>query len=157
MPIHKTKDVGKLNLSRWTLALFVAFSLLISACSSGDEAQPPSSTSNGAPAVAEPQEVPGHSQLFAQSGCVACHSVSRETKGMLGPSLAGLVPRSTETVNDLAYTGSAETVEAYIRESILQPQVYVVPGYPSVMPQTYEASLSENELTQLVDYLLTLK
>jgi len=58
---------------------------------------------------------------------------------------------------DPDYTGNAATVEAYIRESILEPEAYTVEGYSPLMPKTYAASLDEEELAALVDYLLTLK
>jgi cytochrome c2 len=120
----------------------LALSLWLAACSSSAAAEPKSTN------------VP---PIFAENGCIACHSVEPDGSQDLGPSLAGLATRSTQTIADPTYTGEADTVEAYLRESILNPEIYVVSGFTPLMPKTYVASLDEQELTELVNYLLTLK
>ena len=45
---------------------------------------------------------------------------------------------------------------AYINESIHDPQAYVVSGYPPVMP-SFRGTLTEEEISQVVAYLLTKK
>ena len=100
----------------------------------------------------------GPAGLFAEKGCIACHSaVTGEDRAELGPTLVGIAARSAETIQSGDYSGEAETVEEYIRESIIEPQVYLVPEYEPLMPQTYESTLNEAELTSLVDYVLTLE
>lgn len=69
----------------------------------------------------------------------------------------GVATTRAKILQDPVYTGDAGTVEAYIRESIIDPRVYIVDGYASVMPETYRASLSEEELTTLISYVLTLE
>jgi hypothetical protein len=50
------------------------------------------------------------------------------------------------------------TAEAYIRQSITEPNAYLAGDYPpGIMPAKYVEALSPNELDGLVDYLLTLK
>jgi cytochrome c2 len=95
--------------------------------------------------------------VFTQNGCIACHSVEPDGPQQVGPPLAGLAASAAETIAAPGYTGNAATVEDYIRESILEPETYVVEGYSPLMPKTYAASLDEAELAELVDYLLTLK
>jgi nitric oxide reductase subunit C len=104
-------------------------------------------------------------QLFAAvpPGCVACHSTAPGVV-LVGPSLAGIATRAAETVRTEAYTGSATTAEAYIRESILQPSAYIVPGQPtfqaagrSIMPEDYGTTLTEEQVDHLVAYLMTLR
>ena len=45
--------------------------------------------------------------------------------------------------------------EAYLRESILQPNARAVAGYEAVMP-TYQGQLSEEQVLQLIAYIKSL-
>ncbi|MAL99319.1 c-type cytochrome [Hydrocarboniclastica marina] len=102
--------------------------------------------------------------LFSSTppGCFACHSVAKGVS-MAGPSLAGIALTAESVLNSDDYTGEATTVGEYIRESIVNPSAYVVPGQmyssggQSFMPANYELDLTEQEVDQLVEYLLTLK
>ncbi len=87
--------------------------------------------------------------LFSQRGCAACHARTADAPELDGPSLHGLFGRLT-SLRD------GETVvidEAYVRESILEPQVRVTSGYESTMPHL---PVSEEELDGLIAYLRTL-
>ena len=46
--------------------------------------------------------------------------------------------------------------EAYIRESIVQPQAKVVAGFQPVMP-TFQGLVTEEQLLQLIAYVKSLK
>lgn len=88
--------------------------------------------------------------VFVGAGCGACHTSSDAgTAGLLGPSLDGLGQVAVSRVSGLS-------PDAYIRQSILEPGMYVVDGYTPVMPANFGTKLSENEIDILVDYLLTL-
>jgi len=115
------------------------------------------SSASANPAAGEQPAATGE-ELFAKNGCIACHAVTAtDQTERLGPSLAGLAARAETTIQSAQYSGKATTIEAYTRESILQPQLYLVAGYNPLMPPTYESSLSQQELDILVDYLLTLE
>ena len=45
--------------------------------------------------------------------------------------------------------------EAYIRESILQPQAKVVAGFEPVMP-TFQGLVTEEQVVQLIEYVKSL-
>lgn len=93
--------------------------------------------------------------LFIQKGCIACHTVTEgDTPEETGPSIVGVVDRTKTTLQSPDYTGDAKTVEDYFRESILQPEIYLVSDYEPLMPQTYQASLTEQEIVDLIEYLL---
>ena len=94
--------------------------------------------------------------IFAENGCVACHAVTSDAPPGIGPSLAGVASRSREAIQKPDYTGAAETVEAYLWESITNPSVYLAQEQGATMPNTYQQSLEEQEITNLVAYLLTL-
>ena len=105
-------------------------------------------------------------QLFAQqvkqasgtnASCLACHSlVPGEVK--TGPSLAGVATRAETRV-------AGETAEQYIRHSIQQPNAFIVPDNPaymgangkSLMPEGLGNLMSNQDLADLIAYLLTLR
>jgi mono/diheme cytochrome c family protein len=105
-------------------------------------------------------------QLFAQqvkqasgtnASCIACHSlVPGEVK--TGPSLAGVATRAETRV-------AGETAEQYTRQSIQQPNAFLVPDNPayvgangkSLMPEGLGNLMSKQDLADLIAYLQTLK
>lgn len=88
-------------------------------------------------------------QEFAALGCVTCHR--DDTQGR-GPSLAGIFGKTQQMAN-----GSTVTVdEAYLRESILNPQAKMVQGYQPLMP-TYQGQISEDALVALLAYIKSLE
>lgn len=98
----------------------------------------------------------------AVPACTACHSTAPGVN-LAGPSLAGLVGRSTALLASGAYKGKAGDVEGYIRESLLAPSAHLVPGAmysangQSFMPDTYAKALTPEQTGQLVAYLSSLK
>jgi nitric oxide reductase subunit C len=94
--------------------------------------------------------------------CNACHSVAPGVN-MVGPSLAGLSARAAQTIASADYKGKAKDPQAYIRESILEPSAHVIPGAMysangvSFMPNTYDKSLTPQQVDQLAAYLSSLK
>ena len=104
-------------------------------------------------------------QVFRSTppGCYACHSTAPGVT-LAGPSVAGLGERASAIISAESYTGSSETVEGYIRESILDPSAYLVEGPTtfvaggqSVMPADYGETLSPEEIDYLVAYLSSLR
>ncbi len=82
-------------------------------------------------------------------GCEVCHSLNPGQR-LVGPSLAGIGTAAADRVPGLEAAG-------YIRQSIVDPDAYTVPGYPAgQMLQDYEDRLSPEELEGLVTYLMTL-
>lgn len=102
--------------------------------------------------------------LFRASppGCFACHSVAPGVN-MAGPTLAGLASRAQQIISSPDYKGKAKDVETYIRESIVAPNAYLVPGPTysangqSFMPTNYAEALKADQLDQLVTYLATFR
>jgi nitric oxide reductase subunit C len=98
----------------------------------------------------------------AAPACNACHSIAPGVS-MVGPSLAGVAARAETVIASADYKGSAHDAKGYIMESIRTPSAYVVPGAKysangqSFMPNTYAQSLTDAQIEQLADYLLTLK
>lgn len=91
-------------------------------------------------------------ELFSssKSGCSVCHSVEPGIQ-LVGPSLAGVATRAETRVPGL-------TAEEYLRESIVDPDSYVVEGYPAgQMLDNFAETLSSEEIDSLVAFLLTLE
>ncbi len=88
-------------------------------------------------------------QLFQSLGCTSCHGANGE--GGRGPVLAGVFGQKTQLQN-----GQSQTVdEAYIRESITNPQAKLVAGFGAIMP-TFQGQISEDQLVQLVAFIKSL-
>jgi cytochrome c oxidase subunit II len=85
--------------------------------------------------------------LFAQKGCVACHTIDG-TPG-LGPTLKGVLGRREE----LADGGTITVDEAFIEQQIRTPNTRVVKGFQPIMPAL---PMTDAELRALVDYVKTL-
>ena len=91
--------------------------------------------------------------LYSRMGCKSCHSVE-EGKKIVGPSFWKTFGESLRTVK-------GETLEfddAYVRESILEPQKQAREGYgnASQMP-SFQGKLNEQELTALTFFLRAMK
>jgi cytochrome c oxidase subunit 2 len=88
--------------------------------------------------------------LFERLACHTCHRP--DAKGR-GPVLDDLFGQPVK----LADGSTVVADEAYIRESILNPQAKVVLGYeaPVRMP-TFQGQVSEDQLLQLIEYIKSL-
>jgi len=87
-------------------------------------------------------------KLFEQLACGNCH---KDDNSGRGPSLVGVYGKQ----QPLSGGGSVKVDEAYIRESILQPQAKVVAGFEPVMP-TFQGLVSEEQVVQLVEFVKSL-
>ena len=87
-------------------------------------------------------------QIFVSSGCGGCHTIEGVSYGEVGPNLT--------QIGEVAATRKADlSAEEYIRESILNTNVYVVDGYQeNIMPQNYDQQLNQSDLDDLVTFLL---
>ena len=92
--------------------------------------------------------------LYVNKGCAACHSVdgSRNT----GPTWQGIWGTDDHAVGWEPPPGSdAEPGVVgpdYVRQSILDPSSYIVPGYPNQM-NSYQGQVTERELLALITYI----
>ncbi|MEW5869665.1 MAG: c-type cytochrome [Chloroflexota bacterium] len=107
-----------------------------------------------------PQGDPASGEALAASlGCTACHVAA--PVGPLWPASAGQPGVGTNAAERLTasdYTGAAQTPEQYLFESIVKPSAYVVSGFADgLMPASYANSLTDQQVADLIAYLLSLK
>ena len=94
-------------------------------------------------------------EIFTKAGCLVCHTVPGipGADGRVGPPLV-LGATGPARLVDPAYRGHAKTVHDYVIESVLEPGLFVVPGYPAgTMPTWYGAKLSALALEKIASYL----
>jgi cytochrome c oxidase subunit 2 len=93
------------------------------------------------------QAAQGASATFGSQGCGGCHTFKPAgTNGTIGPDLDALAADARKAGKPLA---------AYVRDSIVNPDAYVVPGYKKgVMPSTFGGSIPKDQLDALVQYLV---
>ena len=86
----------------------------------------------------------------AAPACSSCHSLEPGTT-IVGPSLATIGAEAGSRQ-------SGQSASDYLHQSIVEPDAYVVEGFAAgLMPGTYGGALSEQQIADLVAYLLTLK
>ncbi|MBK8167181.1 MAG: c-type cytochrome [bacterium] len=87
--------------------------------------------------------------LYGTKGCRACHSL--DGSKLVGPSFKDLYGHEFDTREGVRITVDA----AYIRESILTPNVSVVAGFEPVMTP-YEGKITDKEIEAITAWLRTL-
>jgi mono/diheme cytochrome c family protein len=114
--------------------LCIALALVLAAC---------------APEAPATEPIARGRQVYHSQGCANCHE----------PNLFGqrLGPPLDHVGTAAAGRRPGVSAEEYIRQSILDPGAFVVPGYQDSMPRDLGRDLSPTDLDALVAYLLSLK
>jgi cytochrome c oxidase subunit II len=82
-------------------------------------------------------------QLFSALGCGGCHAFAPAgTDAEIGPSLDNLEADAKQ---------AGQPLKEYVRQSIVEPSAYIVPGYETPMPAF--DTLMDEQLDALVQYL----
>ncbi len=90
--------------------------------------------------------------LAQSQGCAACHSIDGST--IVGPSWKGLFGHEVTLTDGTSVTAD----EAYLRESIVDPNAMVVQGFPpDVMLKTFGETLTDEQIGDLIEYIKTVK
>jgi len=101
----------------------------------------------GTPTLSDPALIRGE-RVFKRD-CATCHS-TKPGVNLVGPSLDGIASRAGTREEGMDSRG-------YIQLSIIKPSEYVVDGFVDQMPTTSGSSLTEEELENVIAYLLTLE
>jgi mono/diheme cytochrome c family protein len=120
--------------------------LLLAGCGSGKEVGP---FPGGVIPKAAPAPVGNPAAgkaVFTSSGCGGCHTFTAAgATGKVGPDLNDLTAEASK---------AGEPLEAFIKESIVDPSAYIAPGYQDgIMPKTFGSSLTAQQLADLVAFL----
>jgi cytochrome c oxidase subunit II len=101
-----------------------------------------------AQAVTSPNASVSGAAVFKNNQCAACHALTAAgASGTVGPDLDKLPQYAQE---------AGQPLEQFVRDSIVDPNKYIQKGYPkNVMPATFGAALSKQELDGLVQYLIS--
>ena len=87
--------------------------------------------------------------LFQQMGCATCHLLDQQGRC---PILRGLYDKPVQLADGRTVIAN----DAYIRESILDPNAKIVAGFePNIMPN-FKGQISEQEVIQLIAYIKSL-
>lgn len=129
-------------MTRLWACLVLASMLVLVACGGG-----------GAKLSAEAQQ---GKEYYAKYACASCHGDRGE--GGIGPALKGIYGKEVKLADGSTVTAD----EAYLRESILDPDAKIVAGYSAgtmaATMQVYKAELEKPEvLTALIAYLKELQ
>jgi mono/diheme cytochrome c family protein len=103
-------------------------------------------------ACAEPratEPIARGAQVYREKNCGSCHQIGTNG-GNAGPPLThiGTVAATREP---------GVSAEDYLRESVLDPGAYVVPGYTDTMPRGQTRGMTQEDFDDLIRYLLTLQ
>ena len=108
--------------------------------------------SNTDSATIEPGNAERGAALFTEAvggapACSTCHTIDGSV--LVGPSLQGFSEHGQEHAGDA-------TIEEYAHTSIVTPANYIVSGFSNVMFGQYDRFLSEQQIADLIAYILTL-
>jgi cytochrome c oxidase subunit 2 len=83
--------------------------------------------------------------VFNNQGCSACHTFKPAgSSATTGPDLDNLAADAQR---------AGQPLDAFVRESIIDPNAYIEKGYqPNIMPRTFK-SLPKQQLDALVQFL----
>lgn len=145
-------------MSSWTegaLALIVVVGLgiglfLFTGQSLGDGGE--GGTGGDAPQqiVVDPDAAARGQTLAEGQGCRQCHTIDGTTGS--GPTWKGLAG----STRPLASGEEVVADDAYLFNSIVDPNSQIVEGYEAVMPTYYADQLDEQQITDLVEYIKSL-
>ncbi|QLQ05206.1 MAG: c-type cytochrome [Anaerolineae bacterium] len=96
-------------------------------------------------------------QIFASQACAACHQVTG-TEQPVCPNLSTIGTQAATIITEAGYQGQAQSGPQYLYESIVHPAAFIVAGFnDGVMPNNFAATLSQEQIVDIVAYLNSLK
>ena len=94
-------------------------------------------------------------RVAMDQGCLRCHSINKavnDTERHIGPTWMDLYQRPTKLTSGATIIAD----EAYLTESMMEPNAKIVLGYQPVMP-SYQGKLSGPDAAAVVEYIKSLR
>jgi cytochrome c oxidase subunit 2 len=113
----------------------------------------PAAKAEKPPAKTGARAQPDGATLLQIKGCVACHTTDGTPK--IGPTFKGLFGKKEIVIRD----GKEREItvdEAFIKQTLLQPELDRVKGFPPIMP-SQKGLLADEEIKAIVEYIKMLK
>ena len=92
-------------------------------------------------------EIIFHEGKGSAVACINCHAAEPGAFS-LGPVMTGISARAGSRIEGL-------TAEEYLHQSIVNPGEYLAPGFRAMMPPTYGEYLTEQDIADIIAYLMT--
>jgi len=92
-------------------------------------------------------------KLIEMKGCVACHTTDGTAK--IGPTFKGVFGKK-ETVIHNGQEREITVDEAFIKQTLLHPEIDRVKGFPPIMP-SQQGQLTDKEIHEIIEYIKSLK
>jgi mono/diheme cytochrome c family protein len=107
-------------------------------------ATPPAATTPAGAPTGNPTA--GKAVFLGASGCAACHTFKpAAATGKIGPDLDSLAADAT---------AAKESLDAFVRESVVSPDAYIAPGFTKgIMPTNFGTTLKPTQIDDLVAFL----
>jgi mono/diheme cytochrome c family protein len=86
-------------------------------------------------------------RVFIDMGCAGCHAMEGISTSVIGPPLTNIATVAGTRVPDL-------TAEEYIRQAILFPRLFMVEGYPDIMPVDFGDRMTDQQFEDLIFFLM---
>jgi cytochrome c oxidase subunit 2 len=89
-------------------------------------------------------------ELYAQKACIGCHTLTGAPG--VGPTWKGLWSKTESTDK-----GAIKVDEAYLRESILEPNAKITTGFSAGIMPAFGGQLSDDQVRALIEFIKTVK
>ena len=92
-------------------------------------------------------------KLIQVKGCVACHTTDGTPK--IGPTLKGVFGKKEIVIRD----GKEREItvdEAFIKQTLMHPEIDRVKGFPPIMPSQH-GLLTDKEIDEIIEYIKGMK
>jgi cytochrome c oxidase subunit II len=86
-------------------------------------------------------------RVFVDMGCAGCHALEGLSVSTIGPPLINIATVAATRQPDL-------TAEEYIRQAILFPRMFMVEGYPDIMPVDFGDRMTDQQFEDLIFLLM---
>lgn len=97
-------------------------------------------------------------ELSVSLACTACHIAAPTGPAWAAGAEPGIGTRAETRFTQPGYSGSAKSTEQYLFEAIAVPGAYLVSGFADgLMPNNYSTQLTDQQMADLIAYLLTFK